>query len=252
MRRALCLLPEGPNYCRAAFLSGLNAVGFEVESCIDKPAAGDLLLLWNRPARLEREAKRFEAAGGTVLVVENGYLGKNWRGQKWFAIALGHHAGAGKWSHHGPSRWDSWDIDLAPWRAGGNETVIFAQRGIGEPGIASPRGWAQLVQARSGGRIRQHPGANKPQIPLADDLQNASAAVTWHSAAALSALVMGVPVWYAFDQWIGAAAARPISEFGAEPMRDDARRLAMFQRLAWAMWNVDEVSGGEALNRLLN
>ncbi len=251
MRYAQSLLPDGPNYRRDAFLAGLRAAGFDVRPRIDNPTPDDVLVIWNRPALLEAEARRFEAAGAKVIVVENGYLGKNWLGQKWFAMAIGHHAGAGIWPNQGPSRWDSWGVDLAPWCTGGNETLIFAQRGIGESGIASPRGWAESVQRKIGGRIRQHPGRYQPPVALEDDIKNASSAVTWHSAAALSALMMGVPVWYAFDQWIGADAARPLREFGAEPLRDDARRLAMFRRLAWAMWSADEVMSGEAFNRLL-
>lgn len=248
---AQCLLPDGPNYHRSAFLAGLDAVGLEVVRRIDRPCAGDVLVLWNRPAAKEAEAQRFERAGARVLVVENGYLGKNWNGQKWFAMAWGHHAGAGNWPEYEPARWDSWGVEMAPWRTGGTETVILAQRGIGEPGVASPRGWAESVQRRIGGRIRKHPGANAHPVPLADDLNNASSVVTWHSAAALHALLLGVPVWHDFGQWIGASAARPLSEFGAEPRRDDVARLAMFRCLAWAMWNAEEVRSGAAFRSLM-
>ena len=72
-------------------------------------------------------------------------------------------------------------------------------------------------------------------IPLADDLTGTGSVVTWNSGAALKALKLGVAVWYEFPQWIGARAARPLAEWGAEPKRDDADRLAMFRRLAWAI-----------------
>jgi hypothetical protein len=208
-------------------------------------------VLWNRPASKEAGAQRFENAGARVMVVENGYLGKNWKGEKWFAMAWGHHAGAGEWPDRGPSRWDSWGVEIAPWRAGGTETVILAQRGIGEPGVASPRGWAESVQRRIGGRIRNHPGPHAHPVPLAEDLANASSVVTWHSAAALHALLIGIPVWHAFDQWIGAGAAWPLSEFGPEPRRDDASRLAAMRRMAWAMWNAEEVRSGVAFRSLM-
>lgn len=258
MPRAQCWLPEGPNYRRECFLNGLQAVGLECVSRIERPAPGDVLVIWNRPPAREAEAKRFETAGAGVLVVENGYLGKNWNGEKWFAMAWGHHAGAGRGPEGGPERWDSWGVEMAPWVAGGGrkepatagETLILAQRGIGEPGVASPRGWAEAVQQQIGGRIRRHPGASAAPISLGDDLQEASSVATWHSAGALHALLAGVPVWYGFDRWIGAQAARPLCEFGAEPRRDDAARVAMFRRMAWAMWTADEVSNGEAFRRL--
>lgn len=246
---AQCALPDGPNYRKADFLTGLAAAGFAVLPRVDRPGAGDVLVTWNRSPSREPEARRFEDGGARVLVCENGYLGKEWLGRKWFAMAWGHHAGAGTWPNGGPSRWDGWGVDLAPWRTGTAETVILAQRGIGEAGIASPANWAQDVQQRIGGRIRRHPGSAAPTVPLAEDLANASSVVTWSSSAALHALLMGIPVWYGFDRWIGAGAARPLAEYGAEPRRDDAARLATFRRLAWAMWDADEVRSGEPFRR---
>jgi hypothetical protein len=249
--RALCQLPDGPNYRRSAFVEGLQCAGFDVVADLARPGPEDLVVLWNRSGWRNDEARRFEAAGARVLVAENGYLGKTWRGGKWFSLALDHHAGAGRWPDGGPGRWDSWNVELAPWRAGGAETLILAQRGIGEPGIASPLGWAEGVQALIGGRIRQHPGKDAPTVPLEQDLARAASVVTWHSAAALQALLLGVPAWYAFPRWIGAGAARPLAEFGKLPRCDDAARLAMFRRLAWAVWNVDEVNSGQAFQALL-
>jgi len=247
--RALCLLPDGPNYRREQFLAGLAAAGFEVVSELGKPAAGDVLVIWNRGTWRDAEAGRFEAAGARVLVAENGYMGKVWRGQKWFSLALGHHAGAGQWRDGGPQRWDSWGAELAAWRAGGTEVVILAQRGIGEPGVASPPGWAEAVRRRIGGRIRNHPGKDAPAVSLEDDLRDARCVVTWHSGAAILALMLGVPVFHAFPRWIGAAAARPLAEFEQGPLMPD--RLPMFRRLAWAMWTDEEVRNGAAFQHLL-
>lgn len=251
MPRALCLLPEGPNYRRGDFLAGLAGAGLEVVDQLARPEPADVLLVWNRTGWRNEEARRFEAAGARVLVAENGYLGKTWLGRKWFALALDHHAGAGRWPAGGPERWDSWGVELQPWRTGGRETLILAQRGIGEPGIASPYGWAEGVQAVIGGRVRPHPGGGVPAVPLEMDLQAAAAVVTWHSAGALQALLHGVPVWYAFPQWVGAGAARPLAEFKQQPRRDDEARLAMFRRLAWTMWDSDEVSTGAAIHEVL-
>jgi hypothetical protein len=250
--RAQCALPDGPNYRKADFLAGLAAAGFAVQPRVDRPGAGDVLVIWNRSPSREPEARRFEDGGARVLVCENGYLGKEWQGRKWFAMAWGHHAGAGQWPVGGPERWDAWGVEMAPWRAAGGETVILAQRGIGEPGIASPANWAQNIHQRVGGRIRRHPGPGAHPVPLADDLAGASAVVTWHSAAALHALLMGIPVWHGFDRWIGAGAARPLAEYGTEPRRDDAARLTTFRRLAWAMWDADEVRSGAAFRSFIN
>lgn len=244
--KAQCRIGDGPNYQRSAFITGLRAAGYTVEARISNPQPGDVLLIWNRRSNDDLEAKRFEKAGARVLVTENGYLGKHWQGKKWFSLAIGHHAGAGIWPDLGPSRWASIGEELHEWRAPGHETIILAQRGIGESGIASPRGWAQAVQAKMGGRIRAHPGINEPVVPLAEDLRDALAVVTWHSAAAIQALMLGVPVQYAFPQWIMAPAAAPLDE----SVIRYPDRLPAFERLAWAMWHADEIRSGEPFERI--
>lgn len=249
MRRALNLLRHSIHYRRQAFDEGLERAGFLLVKSLPDPKPGDLMLTWNRYGGFHEQATQFEKRGGTVLVTENGHLGKDWRGKEWFSLALDHHAGAGRWVDAGPARWDSWGVELKPWQDGPRDHLILGQRGIGEPGIASPPHWAEGVQHRIGGRIRAHPGLDH-SIPLADDLIGTGSVVTWNSGAALKALKLGVAVWYEFPQWIGARAARPLAEWGAEPKRDDADRLAMFRRLAWAMFTLDEIRTGEPIARL--
>jgi hypothetical protein len=253
MKRAVCLLRDSIHYRKDAFCQGLKANGYEILPALAKPGPGDLLVVWNRYAGYHETACAWERAGATVLVAENGYLGKDWRGGDWYSLALGHHAGAGRWHHGGDERWDSWGVELAPWRTGGSETLIFAQRGIGEPGIASPDHWAERMQKRIGGRIRPHPGKDAPAVPLLKDLENVQRVVTWHSAAALHSLIAGVPVWFDFDQWIGATAGQSMRAWGTlGDMRADGARLYMFRRLAWAMWTLDEIREGVAIAIVLS
>lgn len=249
--RAQNMLREGVAYRRECYDAGLKAAGYDVFSRIDKLVPEDVLLIWNRYGRFDEEARRFEKSGARVVVTENGYMGKQWLGGSWYAMALGHHSGAGSWIDLGPERWDHLNVPLAEWRTGGKETVILAQRGIGETGIASPTGWAESMQRKIGGRIRPHPGKHEAALSLEDDLRNASSVVTWASSAALKALMLGVPVWCAMSRWIGAMAAKPLSEYGTEPMRDSDARLAMFRRLAWSMWRLDEIKSGIAFQILL-
>lgn len=243
------LLRTSAHYRRECFDAGLKAAGFKLVPALADPQPGDLLVIWNRYGGGHEQAQVFERTGAGVLVVENGLLSKSWRGGEWFSLALNHCGGAGEFKPAGPERWDSWDVPLAPWREGGRDTVVFAQRGIGEPGIASPPAWAEGVQRRIGGRIRQHPGQGDA-VPLTTDLAGAREVVTWHSAAALQALMLGVPVWYDCPSWIGAGAARPLSQWPGQPKRDDAARLEMFRRLAWCNWTLDEIKTGEPIARL--
>lgn len=252
MKRAVCLLRDSIHYRKDAFCQGLRENGYEVLPGLQRPGEGDLLVIWNRYAGYDEVATSWERCGARVLVTENGYLGKDWRGGDWYSMAQGHHAGAGRWHDGGPSRWDAWGVELAPWQPAGPESLILAQRGIGEPGIASPDRWAETVQRRIGGRIRQHPGKVAPKTTLQEDLQGVGQVVTWNSSAALHALLMGVPVWHDHDEWIGAPAAQNLKSWGsADSLRDDAARLFMFRRLAWAMWTLEEIRSGVAIASVL-
>jgi len=244
----VCRIREPLHYRRDAFCAGLHARGYTVVPEISVPSPRDLLVIWNRYGRYHEEATRFEKCGARVIVAENGYLGKGWRGGDWYALALGHHGGAGWWRNGGPQRWDGWGVPLASWRREGKEIVILGQRSIGEPGLASPRGWEARMQALiPGARVRPHPG--KHEAPdLLQDLANAKAVVTWSSGAALIALMAGIPVWRNAPWWIGAGAALPI---GMGLLRNDEARLAMFRRLAWAQWTLEEIARGEAFAHLL-
>ncbi len=262
MNRATILFREGLHYRIDAFAAGLKALGYETATKVTRNAApGDVLVIWNRMGEGHSRAREYEAVGAKVLVVENGYLGKDFRGEQWFAMSLGHHNGAGKWPGTGvggagrpvggPERWDSWGVDLAPWRKPGGECVVLAQRGIGEPGLRSPGDWTPMALAATRGRIRRHPGVDGVGISLETDLVKASMVATWSSGAALKALVMGIPVFYGMPRWIGAPAARPLATFREGPLRDDETRLAMFRRLAWAMASMSEIESGEAFKRIL-
>ena len=249
--RAVCLLRDGPAYRKEAFIEGLRNAGYDiVPNDFRGPSSADVLLIWNRYGGYDEAATQWERGGGRVLVVENGYLGKSWRGESWNALAQSHHCGAGHWAYGGPERWDNYGVELQPWRTEGS-TLILAQRGIGEQGIRSPEGWAESVQAKYGGRIRLHPGKDKSKVSLADDLEGVGRVLTWHSGAALHCLLMGIPVWYAFDSWLGGCGATPLSNWPVN-LSSDAQRLAMFRNLAWTNWSLDEIRSGQALTNVLS
>lgn len=239
-------------------MSGLRAIGAQVSDIpLAQPTSKDVLIIWNRYGRYAEAASRYDAAGAPVIVAENGYLGRDWRGEHWYALSLSQHNGAGRWFPAGPERWDSLNADVAPWRSGGSEVVVLATRHIGPPHIAEPRGWAQdvlrtLQKNPIRGvthRVRPHPGEN-PAVPLLDDLKNAAAVVTWGSGAGIKCLLAGIPVWYGFPDWIGAYAGAA-TLFARYPVMDQMDRAPMFQRLAWAMWRTDEIATGAPILRLL-
>lgn len=244
------LVRDQLHYRRDAFETGLRRLGYKIAGAneVSRGGHGDALVTWNRYGANHRAATELASRGGIVLVTENNYLGDDLPGEKQYALSRDHHNGAGWWIEDGPERWDRLGIELKPWRKDGGETVVLPQRGIGEPGVAMPLAWAR--EAKRYGRVRPHVHGKANARPLADDLRKASAVVTWGSGAAIRALVWGIPVFHAMPRWISAQAARHVGLMDQGRMCDDAARLAMFRRLAWAMAPLSEIESGEAIDRL--
>lgn len=216
------------------FRSGLARMGYAVEVGIPRePRDGDVFVTWNRIGAAHHSARMFEFHGLPVLVTENAAWGNEFAGYRWYSLARNFHNMAGKFPVGDASRWDGLAVDLAPWRTAG-ETVVLPQRGIGPPEVAMPRDWPQ----RQKGRIRPHPGRGQ-SIPLEQDLAKAGKVITWGSGAAIKAMLWGIPVESHMPAWIG------------EQNNEDAGRLAMFRRLAWAQWRHSEIASGEVFTRML-
>lgn len=258
---ALSLIRDAPCYRASAFQEGLKACGYTVRNVWTPYLTDeDILVIWNRYGRWNEYAELAERNGVTVIVAENGYLGRDAAGGPWYALSLSKHNGAGKWPYSGcpagqrPVR--GAPVACKPWRAAGDEIVLLPQRGIGSPGVAMPKMWAErtLQSLRKSYpkvkfRIREHPG-ERACIPLEQDLDQTSAVVTWGSGAALKALTMGIPVFHEFDKWIGAPACNHLRDFPERYCNDDDRQW-MFERLSWAHWKLEEISSGYAFRKLL-
>lgn len=248
MKRAWIGLREQPHYRRDAFAEGARRVGYAPQYGLTmQPGDSDILVIWNRFNGADDAASAFEQRGLPVLVAENGYLGNDFAGDRWYAISRNHHNGAGSWNNYGSARWDSLGIELLPYRTEGSELVLLPQRGIGERGVAMPHDWTAAAARRSNGRVRLHPGT-RDCVPLEKDLAHARAVYTWGSGAAIKALAWGIPAYSDMPNWIAASAA---ARFGEEPKRCELARLQMFRRLAWAMWRLKEIESGFAYDVLL-
>ena len=249
------------HYNRDAFEQGLEAAGYSIRRGFASPIArGDLLVLWNRYRQQEQLARDYEYAGATVLIAENGYLGPDVKPPANYALARGHHNGAGAWHVGQNARQHMLDIEVRPWRKDGDHIVIIPQRGMGEPGVKMHAEWPLRVEARLRKItkrpivVRPHPGP-RPHTGGMPELEGAWAAVTWASGGGIKAIAAGIPVFYEFPKWIGADAAR----FGigtAEAPLIEAPYLGptgtMFRKLSWAQWSVDEIRSGEAFKWLLS
>lgn len=223
---------------RRAFQDGMERLGYTVvDGLTTRPGDRDVLVTWNRIGPGHQAALAFEDRGLAVLVVENATWGNDFLGGHWYSIAKGYHNTAGAFPIGDSARWDRLSVELAQWRTSG-EVVILPQRGIGPPGVAMPLSWPDRIRKQRGCRIRPHPG-QRPAMSLEEDLRGCGQVVTWGSGAAVKALMMGIPVESHMPGWI------------AEQDNTYAGRLAMFRRLAWAQWRIQEIHTGEPMRRLL-
>jgi len=259
MRRAYCVIRPAPHYRREAFHAGLQAAGYKIEPQLPHkaPEPGDVMVIWNRYSDQEHAADNWEKQGGTVIVAENGYCGRDEQGRQHYALARHGHNGSGQWVSGGPERWQALGIDLKPWRAHGEHILVCPNRHFGMKGLAMPQGWEKQVVAdlrkhtKRPIRIRPHPNGNAPAKPLDEDLAGCWAVVIWASSCGVHALLAGVPVIALSPWWIcKAAAADSLAVVEQLPTHDG--RQAAFERLAWAQWTVDEIASGEPFHKLLS
>lgn len=265
--KAYCLIRKQPHYRHEAFVAGLRAVGYDVEDIPPKgrPRREDVLLIWNRYGDWEVIADRFEAAGGTVLVAENGYIGigggtpklTEGPGNHYYALARHAHNGRGQWHVGGPERWNALNVSLQPWRLAGDYILVCPNRSFGMRGGVMPLDWAEQVSRRLRAvtkrpiRVRYHPGNLAAKVSLEEDLSGAAACVIWSSSCGVHALVRGVPVICEGPYWICRGASNH-EELGLSWQDTWLHREPVMHALAWAQWSVEEISRGEPFRYLLS
>ena len=255
MRCAYNLTRREIHYRHESFSTGMKAAGYDVKSSLpDKIDHGDVLLIWNRYGKMHELATRFERAGGTVVVAENGYLGADEYGAQRYALARHAHNGRGQWHTGAADRFAALNIELQPWREEGAHVLICPNRSFGMPGMIMPCDWANDVRRRLAKftqreiRVRPHPGNDAPKKPLADDLRDAWAVVIWASSAGVQALVAGIPVICESPYWICKSAGDTLNRIEAPAMFG---RTEALEKLAWAQWTLAEIESGAAFDHLL-
>lgn len=269
MKKAFVACRPEPRLRRDSFSTGLAALGYQVHGGLpDQADADTVLVIWNRYNENHSRANRVEAAGGRVIVAENGYMGPGGSVPKfdldcgfepghYIALALGGHNGSGTWPAGNCSRWLQLGVDLKPWHADGDHILVCPNRSFGRPDLIMPPDWPQQVCRRLHSltrrpiRVRPHPGTHAPARPLEADLENCWAVVIWSSSAGVHALRQGVPVFREAPHWVCAAADSRNLAMIDNPAMDDDRRLSAFERMAWAQWTLAEIASGTPLRYLL-
>lgn len=256
---AMCNIREEPHYRRDAFIKGLRRAGYTLVDKGRPENKEDMLVIWNRYGPNAMMADRWEQQGGSVLVAENGYVGRDSNGHQYYAVALHGHNGSGRWPIGTEDRFAKLNISLMPWvdRPGGY-SLICGQRGIGTKLMASPPDWHKKVyndlsknQTRDL-RVRLHPGNHAPTISLESDLSGASDCVVWSSSSGVKSLILGIPVRYDAPYWICSKAAWRLNRNGKAqmPIGSDCDRLAAMHDMSWAQWNIAELETGEPFTLL--
>ena len=261
--RMLITVPEGPHYRADALAAGALALGMDVTRDRGvRPRPGDVLVTWNLHRGQSSLVEQWHAVGGSVLVMENGYIGADDDGRQLYALARDAHNGAGRWYVGGFERWHSLGIVAASAIDYDRDgyTLVIGQRGIGSAQMRSPSTWHHNVGAPAArGRwpgtpvvIREHPGQHRSARALEDDLAGAARVLIWSSACGVSALVRGIPVWFDAPTWIGRQGAQRLAALHSETIatRPTDPRYAL-RDIAWAQWRLAEIASGEALGRLL-
>lgn len=255
--KAVCMIREQPHYRRDAFVQGLQRAGYTVSfGPSPRPdSRDDLLVIWNRYGSYEHAAEAWERAGGTVLVAENGYIGKDEAGLQYYALAVHGHNGSGWFPEEDEDRFTKLNIELKPFTSRSGYYLVCGQRGIGSRTMASPNDWHVKASRHLAGlknppevKVRLHPGNHAPVIPLEKDLDGAAVCVIWSSSSGVKALVEGIPVKYDAPHWICSRAATRLTS--GEMLRDEGARLKALRHMAWAQWSVAELATGEPFARI--
>lgn len=240
MKIAVVTIRKEPYYRRAAVENGLKRLGYKIVLVQQPEGKESLLVLWNKKKGPEETmADNWERQGGTVIVMENGYLQQ--ADKSHYALSTHGHNGSGWFPIGAEDRFTKLGFPVKPWRSDNHPGywLVCAQRGIGSKLMASPRWWdANMVRKlESQGRkvkLRPHPGNSAPKVPLVDDLKGAAQCVIWSSGSGVRALVEGVPVIWAAPHWICS----------------DQNREKALHTMSHGQWHHEEIATGEPFARM--
>ncbi len=243
---AICTVRTDAHYRREVFCAGLKRAGYTLADFGTPSSKRDLLIIWNRYGLNESRADNWEASGGTVLVAENGYIGKDSTGWQYYALAIHGHNGSGWWPTFTDNRFDLLGIELQPWITRDGVDLVCGQRGIGSRTMKSPPNWDRNVVPRipqpSKFRIRPHPGNLPAPTTVEQDLEAARRCIIWSSSSGVKALAMGIPVRYDAPHWICSVAATRVGE--TADRTDNERRAYAMRRAASAQFSSAELESG--------
>jgi hypothetical protein len=198
-----------------------------------------------------------------VVVLETGYINRGAGQTHHYAAGLNGLNGRANFRNHGmpDDRARLLGVELKPYKPGAN--IILCGQVPWDAAVDNSDHVAWLAECAaalsSGARpvvFRPHPAAYLPPIkgcefsqkPLADDLRNAWALVTFNSNSGVEALIDGVPV-FAFDEgaMVWSVCNRSLSDIESPIFPD---RVQWLNDLCYAQWTLDEMKAGLAWKHL--
>jgi len=263
-RKVLSLLRANDSYPHAAARDGILASG---DSIVDRASDANAALSWNDYGQKGQIAHDIADAGGTHVIMENGYIGRE---LGYYLLERGGFNGLGKdlFTGMGPERWERLGIPIEPWRGEGDYVLVVGQRGGGYNPNAMADDWPDRVLPairRHTDRAiyyRPHPSRQRApsrlphgalivsvERPLDEQIRRAHVVVGWTSSALIQALVMGVPAIYLGPSFVLSSVASHALSHVSEPDRPSGREQA-FWDLAWRQWHVNEIASGEGWTKV--
>lgn len=254
--KALCQIRTQPHYRRYAFEEGLKRAGYSLVESGHPDSREDLLIIWNRYGGYEQMANAWERDGGTVLVCENGYIGRDEVDRQYYAIAVHGHNGSGWFPVGTDDRFAKLGIELEPYKPHGAHIIVRGQRGIGTRDMASPPSWhdetARILRRTQPLPVKviPHPGNVDPKPTYDEEMRKAEACIIWSSALGVRALTLGIRVFYDAPHWICEAGAQKLNGGGVAVNDEcltsyESRRRAALHEMAWGQRSVAEIETGE-------
>ncbi len=249
---AVCLIRQQPNYRRYAFEQGLRKAGYTLRESGHPNSVEDLLVIWNRYGSFASMADAWERAGGTVVVCENGYIGRDEQDRQYYAISVHGHNGSGWFPVGDEDRFSKLRIELEPFRSSGEIVLVRGQRGIGMPAVASPPSWHDDMgrvlrkKQKLPVKVIPHPGNVDPKPTHDDDLRKAEFLSVWSSAMGVRALTLGTPVYFSSPHWVCQdGGVREYNGPDSYLCRDETCRQVALHKMAWGQRSVAEIESGE-------
>lgn len=162
----------------------------------------------------------------------------------------------GRWQHDGvargetPQRFEALKIKISPWRERGEHILVCPPGDVfaGAVGGFTSDQWQRnvlsVLYAVTKRPVLIRLKSETGRRPLAADLQNCHALVTYMSNTAIEALLAGIPVYCSEQSAAYPLAGRDLSTIDDPPMPDG--REAWAWTLADNQWRLDEVRTGVA------